>query len=372
MKVALVHDYLIRMGGAERVLLELHKLFPEAPIYTLLHDDKKMGEYFKDCEIRPSFLQKLPKFLKRRQKYLLPLLPVAAESFDLRDFDLVISSSSAFAKSIVTRPGTTHICYCHATARFLWDWSRQYLKEQQTGPVRNFLALIATHYLRVWDRAASQRVDYYIANSRATQEKIKKYYRQDSQVIYPPVKLPSLDNFKKITDGNYFLIVSQLTPYKRIDLAVEAFNKLKLPLVIIGDGPQKEKLHSLAEKNISFIGWVTDEERNQYLKNCAAFIFPGEDDFGISPVEAMGWGKPVLAFRAGGAAETVLAGISGEFFDEAVPEILADGVRRLRQNLPRYSPLVIRKWAEKFSEEKFRREIMDFIGKVGYNQRIGE
>ncbi|MFH0852486.1 MAG: glycosyltransferase [bacterium] len=367
MKVALVHDYLIRLGGAERVLLKLHEIFPEAPIYTLLYDEEKMGGVLAGADIRPSFLQKLPKFIRRRQKHLLPFLPVAAETFDLREFDLVISSSSAFAKSIITRPGTTHICYCHAPSRFLWDWNKQYIREQDFGPVRRALATLVVHYLRIWDKSSSRRPDYFIANSRATREKIQKYYRRNAFIIYPPVCLPTFGQFRTAKDENYFLIVSQLTPYKRIDLAIEAFNRLKLLLLIIGDGPEREKLEELAGPTIKFLGERNEEEKNKYLKNCTAFVFAGEDDFGIAPVEAMGWGKPVLAFGRGGALETIIPGVTGEFFYDAVPEILADGVRRLRENLTNYSPLVIHKRAEKFSEERFRRELIDFLKKVGYN-----
>jgi glycosyltransferase involved in cell wall biosynthesis len=367
MKVALIHDYLIRMGGAERVLLEFHNLFPEAPIYTLLYDKEKMGKYLERADVRVSFLKKFPKFLKHRQKHLLPFLPVAAESFDLRDFDLVISSSSAFAKSIITRPDTIHVCYCHSPSRFLWDWSHEYIREMRLDFVRAALAKILVHYLRVWDKSSSKRVDYWIANSRATRDKIKKYYRQDARIIYPPVALPSWEEFLAARDGNYFLIISQLTPYKKIDLAVEAFNKLKLPLIIIGGGSQRQRLEKQAGENIKILGWQSERVKKEFLKNCTAFIFAGEDDFGIAPVEAMGWGKPVLAYGAGGACETVISGVTGEFFDDAVPEILADGVRRLRDNLPNYSPLVIRKRAEKFSESTFRQEVMDFMKKIGYN-----
>lgn len=377
MRVALVHDYLLRMGGAERVLLKLREIFPEAPIYTLLYDDKKMWRQVVGSEIRPSFLQKLPKFVKKNHKYLLPFLPIAAETFDLRDFDLVISSSGAFAKSIVTRPGTTHLCYCHCPSRFLWDWSHGYIKEQSVGPVRSVLARMFVHYLRIWDKSSSKRVDCYIANSKVTAAKLKKYYRQKSFVIYPPVKLPefaeirlSPDRRSQASAGEHCLIISQLTPYKRIDLAVEAFNRLKLPLIVIGEGPQRPRLKAMAGPTVKILGWLSDEERNKYLRDCAAFIFPGEDDFGIAAVEAMGWGKPVLAYRAGGACETVLEGITGEFFDDATAEALADGVRRLRQNLPNYSPLVIRKWAERFSEERFAREFVDFLKKLGYNKNV--
>ncbi len=414
MKVALIHDYLIRFGGAERVLLELAKMFPEAPIYTFLYDQEKMGEWFSPERVRPSFLQKFPRFLRRRHKWFLPLMPTVPETFDLREFDLVISSSSAFAKGVVVRPKTIHINYCHNAARFLWDCATEYLSQQKLGFCRQIIADNIFSYLRLWDRSASKRVDYFVANSKATASRIKKYYGQDAKVIYPPVNLaffdgsengfqkhkasPSDENFTRQADSlsvpqkqdgtmparqferfenhisspslafdDYFLIVSQLTPYKKIDVSVEAFNKLGLPLVIIGEGSQEKYLRSIAKENIKILGWLADEETAEYYKNCFAFIFPGEDDFGIAPVEAMSWGKPVLAYKGGGAEETVLSSMTGEFFEAATPEVLADGVRRLRENYKNYSPLVIRKWSEKFSAERFRGEFMEFVKKVGYN-----
>lgn len=372
MKVALVHDYLIRFGGAERVLLELVKMFPEAPIYTLLYNEQKMGQWFPFEKIKTSFLQKFPKFWRSRHKYLLPLMPSAPETFDLREFDLIISSSSSFAKGVVIRPQTVHINYCHNAARFLWDYNFEYLAQQQLGRTRSFFIRLSLNYLRLWDRAASKRVDYFIANSKATAQRIAKYYRRQAQVIYPPVKA-AMDQWSAVNDkdrirGDYFLIVSQLVPYKKIDTAVEAFNKLELPLIIIGEGPQRRYLKSLTKENVKILGWQSEVETQNYFKNCVAFIFPGEDDFGMAPVEAMKYGKPVLALKAGGALETVLPGITGEFFEAATPEVLADGMRRLRENLPRYSPLVITKWAEKFSVTRFRREMLEFIDKVGYNK----
>jgi glycosyltransferase involved in cell wall biosynthesis len=366
MKVALIHDYLTRFGGAERVLLELAEMFPEAPIYTFLYDKEKMGRWFAPERVKVSFLQNFPKFLKRRPKYLLPFLAVAPETFDLREFDLVISSSSSFAKGVITRPKTIHINYCHNPARFLWDYNFEYIKEQKLGKGRSILAKILLNYLRIWDRAAGRRVDYFIANSQSTARRIKKYYQQEVKIIYPPVKIAPdwrTDN----SWGNYYLIVSQLTPYKKVDVAVEAFNKLGLPLVIIGDGPEKESLKKIAGPNVKILGWLDDAETEKYYRNCRAFIFAGEDDFGMAPVEAMSFGKPVLALRAGGAEETVLPGITGEFFEASLPEILADGVRRLKENETKFSPQVIRKWAERFSRERFRHEMMEFVKKVGYN-----
>ena len=370
MKVAIVHDFLTRFGGAERVLLELAEMFPEAPIYTFLYDEWKMGRWFKKERVQTSFLQKFPGFLRNRPQLLWPFIGAAAESFDLREYDLVISSSSVFSKGVITRPKTTHICYAHSASRFAWDHSFEYLKENNLGSFSRFLAKIYLSYFRLWDRASALRPDYFLANSRSTARRLKKYYNVEAKVIYPPVNLANGQwqmAIGKDKTGEYFLIVSQLTPYKKIDVAVEAFNKLELPLLIIGEGPQKEHLKKIAKPNVKILGWKSDEEVSEYLKNCVAFIFPGEDDFGIAPVEAMNFGKPVLALARGGALETVLPGITGELFQEPTPEILADGVRRLRRNLVNFSPLVIAKWAGRFSRERFRKELMEFIEKVGYN-----
>ncbi|MBU1255996.1 glycosyltransferase [Patescibacteria group bacterium] len=373
MKIALIHDYLIRFGGAERVFLNLRDIFPKADIFTLLYDQKKMGQYFPDTKINTSFLQKFPKFWRKRQKYLLPFIPMAPETFDLREYDLVISSSSSFVKGIITRPQAIHICYCHSPMRFGWDAYSSYIKEQRKGPLTNIAIRIMMHYIRIWDRSAANRVDYFIANSKNTAQRIKKFYNQEAKVIYPSALLVE-SNFQDLNitpNKEYFLIVSQLTPYKRIDLAVDAFNKLELPLIVIGEGPEKKQLQKMAQANIKFLGWQTDEVTRQYFKNCKAFIFPGEDDFGITPVEAMSFGKPVLAYRRGGVTETVLEGITGEFFNDPATESLADGIRRLLMNYDNYSSLLIKKRAEKFSQERFDRSIKEFVIEVvEKNKRI--
>jgi len=362
MRVALIHEYLDYMGGAERVLQCFHRMFPRAPIYTFIWNEDLRPE-FPNAEIRTSFLRRFPRMLQRKKKYLLPLLPVVPETFDLSDFDLVISSSSAFAKGVIVKPRTIHICYCHAPSRFLWDWSHNYMKEQR-APLRMRFARPILHYLRMWDKAAAQRVDYFIANSRYTRDRIWKYYRRESEIIYPPVTLPSYRESVPSRKKNYFIIVSRLASYKRVDLAVEAFNKLELPLVIIGDGPERARLQRIARSNVRFLGWLSDAEVRKKVLSASACVFPGEDDFGITIVEALSQGVPVLAYRGGGAMEIIEEGVSGEFFDDPTPEVLADGVRRLRQNIADYSCEAMQKKAFQFSEAHFVRSIRKCISEV--------
>jgi len=373
-KIAIIHDFLTYFGGAERVLVSLHKLYPDAPIYTLLYDKNKMRQYFPEAKIRSSFLNKLPKFIRKRKKYLLPFMPTAAETFDLRDFDLVISSSGSFVKGIITKPKAVHICYCHTPTRFLWDWHYNYLKENKIKGIKKIFILPFLHYLRMWDKSASERVDYFIANSEHTAKRIRKFYGRESEVIYPPVNtviasspfrsLRSLRLLAMTGNNNYFLIVSRLSPYKKIDIAIEAFNKLELPLVIIGEGEDKKRLEKIANKNIKFLGFQPEEKLTQYYENCYAFIFPGEDDLGITPIEAMSFGRPVLAYRKGGVLETIIEGETGEFFDDPIPEILADGVRRMKNNYKNYNSEKIKKQAEKFSEKVFEKDIKRFVENV--------
>jgi glycosyltransferase involved in cell wall biosynthesis len=337
---------------------------------------------FKDADVRVSFLRKFPKFLQKRHKWLLPFMPTAPETFNLRDYDLVISSSSAFAKGIVVKPKTLHICYCHSPMRFVWDWNEKYLAEQGFGKRKKFFGRMLLNYVRMWDQVASHRVDHFIANSKTTQERIKKYYRRDSAVVYPPVDVNSviphsmrdpenladsdkLDSRFRGNDKNkkdYFLIVSRLAPYKKIEIAIEAMNKLNLPLVIVGEGSDKyiKHLKKISGPKTKFVGWKKDEELKKYYKHARAFIFPGEDDFGITPVEAMAQGTPVLALRKGGATETVVEGETGEFFDDPTIESLADGVRRLMARESEYDNEKIKEQARKFSKDIF----MDRIKKA--------
>ncbi|MBI2669635.1 MAG: glycosyltransferase [Candidatus Yanofskybacteria bacterium] len=360
LKIALVHDWLLGMGGAEKTLKVLHGIFPRAPIYTLFFNKKFTDWFLPQAEIRPTFTQKFYRVF-RGHKLLIPLLPIAIESIDLSGFDLVISSSVAFAKGLVVKPRTRHICYCYSPTRQLWDWHAEYKKEGHIAP--QIWVSSIQHLLRIWDRLASTRVDQFIAISENVRQRIQKYYQCDSLVIYPPVGLRHQITDYRLPITDYFLIVSRLYKHKNIDIAIKAFNKLEWPLVIIGDGPEYKNLKSQISnlKNIKMFGFVSDKELPNYYQNCIAFIMPQEEDFGITPIEAMSYGKPVLALRRGGALEYIQEGVNGDFFDDPTEKVLADGVRRLKQNLTNYNAEVIKKTAERFSEERFNQEILNFI-----------
>lgn len=355
MRIALVHDFLVKLGGAERVLKVLADHFPDAPIYTLLYDHARVGGVFAQERIRCSSAQRFPRFLRRRPRYLLPFLPAAIEKFDLSQFDLVLSSNSAFAHGIITNTSTHHICYYHSPMRYAWDWTHRYPHEQRVGGLRRFAMERILHRVRQWDREAADRVDTPVANSLTVQDRIAKYYRQKAPVIYPPV---DVRRFKVTHDhDNFFLIVSTLSPYKKIDLAVQLFNKIGRKLFIIGDGADRARLQDMATDNIVFLGKQSDASVTDYLQRCRALIFPGEDDFGITPVEAMACGKPVLAYGRGGVCETVIPGITGEFFTESTVASIESGLARLLLNESTYDRSAIRAQAEKFSTAVFLKEI---------------
>jgi glycosyltransferase involved in cell wall biosynthesis len=386
LKVALVHDFLLYYGGAEKALEALAEMFPEAPIYTLLYDKERMRGKFTGRDIRTSFLQKFPKFLRKHHKWLLPFYPTAPETFNLREYGLVISSSGAWSKGIVTKLNTKHIAYIHSPMRFVWDYREEYLAQSQKSKIKikKFFTRIFLSYLRIWDRLAAERPDYLIANSKYTRERIKKYYRRESIVINPPaINLESVIASKAKQSRNntntgiaavatlprneknsYFLIVSRLSPYKKVDLAIEAFNKLELPLVVIGEGGQEKYLRKIAGKSIKILGWQSEEKLAEYYSRARAFIFPSLDDFGITAVEAMSYGLPIVAYRHGGVREIVVEGVTGEFFNAQTPEVLADGVRRFMENEEKYDREIIKKQAEKFSAERFKKEFREYINKV--------
>lgn len=367
LKIALVHDFLDQYGGAERVLEVLGEMFPEAPIYTLLYDKDKMHGKFAEREVHTSFLQKFPQFLRKRKKWLLPFMPTAPETFNLREYDLIISSSGAWSKGIVTRLDTMHISYIHSPMRFVWDSNEEYLMQKERNIKIGFLARLVLNYIRIWDKTAADRPDHLIANSVYTQKRIKKYYGRESQIIYPPVILSegSTFGFPKVEpSGKYFLVVSRLSAYKKIDKIIEAFNKLELPLLIVGEGEEEKKLKEIARKNVSFLGFQKNEDLQKIYAGARAFIFGSEDDFGIAPVEAMAQGTPVLALRRGGTRETVVEGKTGEFFDSNESEIIADCVRRFMEKENNYDRETIKNRAREFSKEKFIREFREYLDRI--------
>ena len=355
MNLALAHDYLVQDGGAEQVLRVMQDIWPKAPTHVLFHDAKKIPDFDKK-DIRTSYLQKLPLALKHYQWYLM-LMPSAIESLDFSAHDVVVSSASAFAKGLITRDNAIHICYCHSPTRYLWSDTHSYIEELNVPrPIKALLPPLLSR-LRLWDRQAADRVDFFIANSEAVKKRIKKYYRRDSTVIHPPVDISRFH----LSEGSkdFFLTGGRLVPYKRFDLAIEAANRTGLPLVIFGSGPAEKALRAMAGPSVRFVGRVSDKVRARLFAEAKAFINPQEEDFGITPVESMASGRPVIAFRRGGSTESVVEGLSGEFFDEQCWEELADHLIRFDEN--RYDPTVIRKHAEKFGTERFQRELQKFV-----------
>lgn len=356
MRVALVHDHLNQNGGAERVLLALQSLWPEAPTFTLVHDPSAFGDMFAGREIRTSFLQRIP-FHKRFFRYLLPLMPTATESYDLSDYDVIISSSSAFAKGIIPPAYGLHFCYCHTPTRYLWTDAHSYINELRAPrPVKALLPLLQ-HKLRIWDQLAAQRVDYFIANSHTVAHRIQRYYQRESTVIAPPV---DTSEFSISQDPKrYYLAGGRLVAYKRFDTIVDAFNKLGRPVKIFGSGPEFENLKKKAKSNIELLGRVSNEERTELFENCIAYLHPQEEDFGITPVEAMAAGRPVIAWRRGGAVETVIDGETGLLYDDPHWAELADTVLHFDETA--FTPSRIRAHAESFSTPRFHKEMRELV-----------
>ena len=355
MRVALVHDYLNQMGGAEKVLLTLHELFPQAPIYTSIYEPSRVDRRFRSMDVRTSFMQRLP-FVKQHHQPFLPLYPYAFERLDLRAYDLVISDSSAFAKGVVTRPESLHISYCHTPMRWAWNYE-DYIERERMGRLARIMLLPFIARLRAWDYATAARVDYFVANSPAVAARIAKYYRREAAFIPPPVDTSRF--YVTPQHEDYFLIVSRLIPYKRIDLAVKAFTMLGLPLRVIGGGRDEGHLRRMAGKNVEFLGRLSDDEVRAQMARCRAFIFPGEEDFGITPVEAMASGRPVIAYGAGGALATIVEGSTGLFFNQQTPESLAEVVSTFDERY--FDPHAIRRHAEEFDTQRFMRRFTQFV-----------
>lgn len=357
MRVAIVHDYLNQYGGAERVLEALHTLYPAAPVYTAIYDAAAMPEHYRSWDIRTSFMQRLPGWRTHFRRYF-PLYPSAFEQFDLSAYDLILSSSSAYAKGVIPRPGAVHVCYCHTPMRFAWR-TGDYVEREGIGGVQAAILPVALTYVRLWDAVSSARVDAFAANSRAVAERIARYYGRTARLVPPPVDLPP---YAPQPPGDYYLAGGRLIPYKRIELAVQAFTRLGLPLKIFGDGRDRERLERMAGPNIAFLGWVDEATRRDLFARCRAFLFPGEEDFGITPLEAMAAGRPVIAYAAGGALDTVIDGVTGRFFHEPTPAALAVAVAAA--HVDRYDPVAIRRHAEGFGLAVFQNRMRALIAEA--------
>lgn len=364
MKVAIVCDWLLGTGGAERVVLELHRLYPNAPIYTSQYNPNPKlwfgGKWFEDAVVRTGWLQKLPKSLKK----FLPLLRAwYFNRLDLSDYDLVISASGAEAKFVKVRENATHISYIHAPTHYYWSRYDDYLKNPGFDGYLNPLARLGLKLLvgpmRRWDYKAAQRPDHLIANSNFTKEQIKKYYNRDSYVIHPPVDIDRFKGYSKSAEQRHgFVTAGRQAPYKKIDLAVEAATSLKVPLVVIGRGPEHRWLKKLADRNVTFLTKVSDEDIARHFGEAKAFIFPGVDDFGIVAVEAMAAGTPVIAFKGGGALDYINKD-TGLFFNEQTPESLAAAIQK--SSSLQFSPEKVSHASRQFSPATFQRNITDFV-----------
>jgi glycosyltransferase involved in cell wall biosynthesis len=366
MKIALVHDHLAQDGGAENVLRAFCQIWPDAPIYVVVHDPKNAHPFFLTKDVRTSFIQRMPWGLKKYQWYF-PLMPTAVESYDLSEFDVVLSTTSSFAKGVITRPETLHISYCHTPTRFLWSDTHSYVREVTNNPIFKKLIPVFLTRVRMWDRLAAERVDQYITNSKAVQKRLQKYYHRDSTVIYPPVDVTEFTPVAKEEVGDYYLAGGRLVAYKRFDLIVEAFLKIGKPLKIFGSGPEMSNLKRLAASNpkIELLGRVPDEQRRELFSKALAFINPQEEDFGITMIESLAAGRPVIGLNKAGAKEIVTPGVHGELMEFQSWEDLANTVMNF--DPMQYDPQIIRERALTFQLSRFTTEIENAVQNA-YNQ----
>lgn len=358
-RIALIHDYLFEQGGAEHVVAVLCNQFPDAPLYTSILDREHVAPIFARREVRTSFMQRLV-LRKSRARALLPLYPLAFRSFDLTDFDLVISSSSAFAKGVSVPDRVPHVCYCHTPAHFIWDLPGYAQSHSQGGFPLDLLAAPLIPALKAWDRHTSQKVDAFLANSAHTATRIADLYQRRADVLHPPVDLAAWTPCAEV--GEYYLVVSRLLPYKRIDVAVRAFTQLGLPLRVIGDGPDRQRLQSLAGPNVTFEGRISMEALREQFARCRAFILPGSEDLGLTALEAQASGRPVIAYRAGGALETIVEGVTGQFFDCQTPESLADVIQRFAWES--FDPVAVRANAARFDVSVFCEGLLAYLERL--------
>ncbi len=359
-KVAVIHEWLASCDGSEKVVQQILNIYPHAHLYSLVDFlPAHQRAFIQEKSVTTSFIQQLP-FAKRSFRSYLPLMPLAVEQFDLSAYDLIISSHHAVAKGVITRPDQLHICYVHTPLRYGWEFQHQYLHHARLEKgAKSWFVRAVLHYIRLWDVMSANRVDRYVANSRYVARRVEKTYRRSVDVIYPPV-----DTQRFVADvkrDDFYLTVSRFVPYKRLDLIVEAFNQLGLPLVVIGDGNSRSALEQAAKHNIQFLGRQPDDVVEDYMQRCRGFIFSSEEDFGITPVEAQSAGAPVIAYAKGGQAETVVHGETGLLFLEQTVESLVASVRALHSRETRFDPEVLRAHAEKFAVPCFRARFEAFV-----------
>ncbi len=357
MKLALVHDWLNQIGGAEDVLQVLVEMYPESPIYTSIYDRDGMPPHYRQWDIRTLWMDRLPAIYNHHQPYL-PLYPLAWQGLDLSDYDVVLSNKSGFCHGFKKDDTTLHICYCLAPTRYVWQLDA-YIAREGFGPVLGSALKPLISLLRRWDYNAAQQVDHFIAISSEIKERIQRYYQRDSVIIYPPVETARFTPVPKNEVEDYYLIVSRLIPYKRIDLAIQAANELGLPLKIGGKGRDMERLQAMAGPTVEFLGYVPDDELPQLMARCKAFLFPGLEDFGITPVQAQAAGRPVIAFGGGGALDTVIPGVTGEHFHELTAESLIEVLRQF--DADKYDTDTIQRHAQKFDVEVFRHRLATYV-----------
>ena len=358
MKVAIVHYWLLHMRGGEKVVEALCEIFPEADIYTHVLIRDQVSTTITKHKIRTTFIQRLP-FARRLYQRYLPLMPLALEELDLTEYDLVISSESGPAKGVITRPDALHVCYCHSPMRYLWDQYAIY--KRGAGLLTRLLMPWLCHKLRIWDVTTASRVDCFVANSNSIAKRIKKFYNRDAEVIHPPCDIGAFRNDSNKSRDDFYLLAGQLVKYKRPDVAIEAFNKNGKRLVVIGEGEEFNQLAALAGPNIELLGRVPYEELKSCLSSCRALVFPGEEDFGIVPVEAMASGTPVIALGRGGALDTVKDGETGVLFDRPDPECLNDAIARFERIEESFDRTHLVTWAEQFSIDGFKSRIRELV-----------
>ncbi|QSO45528.1 glycosyltransferase [Alicyclobacillus mengziensis] len=369
MRIVLVHDYLNQRGGAERVVGEMHRMYPNAEIYTLFVDRAKLWDSLNDAKIVPSLLQQVP-FVRNHFKLFFWLYPFVVRTLKIPDCDVVVTSSSAYAKGIhiETRHGRrpVHVCYCHNPMRFAWDFDA-YMKNETGNKLLARLARTLVPFLQRWDMQTVRDVDVFIANSTVVQQRIARIYQRYAEVIFPPVEVPQALSMAK-RHQDYYLVVSRLVSYKRIDLAVRACSRLQKRLVVIGTGPDKARLEAMAGPTVEFLGWQSDDVVKRYMWECMALIFPGEEDFGITPVEVNGHGRPVVAYRGGGALDTVVDGINGVFFDRPTVQSLKEALLRVERL--EWDGWEIRNIALRFDQTRFQEDFAKVINSVAGKSQV--